>query len=59
MPDNFYEQLVDEQSDQLDLALNHTNAELFLAVLYECIIMRITVKMDPGAEDFVDYTTIK
>ncbi len=56
--DKFYERLSKEQRDALDKALKHTNVEVLLSALFECIILRITVKTGPG-EDDVDYSDIK
>ena len=47
-----------EQRDALDRALKHTNVEVLLSALFECIILRITVKTAPGEEE-TDYTNVK
>ena len=45
------------QKDLLRQPMRQLNKELFLADLYECIVMHITKNVDRNAEDFVDNTT--
>ena len=42
--------------EKLRTFLTHTNVELFLSELYECIVLQLTTKMDINAEDYVDYS---
>ncbi len=44
--------------DDLQEALQRTNVDVFLAELYECILLQITVKQNPNDDVYVDYTHI-
>ncbi len=52
------DEVIIDLEDDLQEALQRTNVDVFLAELYECILLQITVKQNPNDEDYVDYTHI-
>ena len=62
--DDMEDDLEDDLEDDPDLeqslqrALQHSNIDVFLSALYECMLLQITVKQDLNDEDYVDYSAI-
>ena len=54
MEDKYRETLTDEQIQQLRALLEHVHVDLLLYAIYECSLLKITVKQDPNAEDYID-----
>ncbi len=48
--------LSNELEEGLQRALQHTNMDVFLAELYECMLLQTTVRQDANDEDHMDYT---